>query len=54
MDITTIGPDEIRSLISLDVPATGNRPLFKSVGVAMQDWAITHLLGQRYHPAAAA
>jgi len=45
---------ELGAALSTGIPATGNRTVFKSVGVAMQDWAITHLLAQRYHPAAAA
>ena len=38
---------ELGAALSTGMPQTGGRTVFKSVGVAMQDWAIAHLLAQR-------
>jgi ornithine cyclodeaminase/alanine dehydrogenase-like protein (mu-crystallin family) len=38
---------ELGAALSTGLPPTGGRTVFKSVGVAMQDWAIAHLLAQR-------
>ena len=38
---------ELGAALSTGVPQTGGRTVFKSVGVAMQDWVIAHLLAQR-------
>lgn len=42
-----IGEDdliELATALSAAPPARSGRTVFKSVGVAMQDWAIAHLL----------
>jgi ornithine cyclodeaminase/alanine dehydrogenase-like protein (mu-crystallin family) len=38
---------ELGAALSTGIPPTHGRTVFKSVGVAMQDWAIAHLLAQR-------
>ena len=38
---------ELGAALSTGITPTGGRTVFKSVGVAMQDWAIAHLLAQR-------
>jgi ornithine cyclodeaminase/alanine dehydrogenase-like protein (mu-crystallin family) len=38
---------ELSTALSGGVPQVGGRTVFKSVGVAMQDWAIAHLLAER-------
>jgi ornithine cyclodeaminase len=40
---------ELGAALSSGTPQTGGRTVFKSVGVAMQDWAIARLLAQRCH-----
>lgn len=38
---------ELSAALNGGVPQTGGRTVFKSVGVAVQDWAIAHLLAQK-------
>ncbi|GAB3983619.1 hypothetical protein GCM10029978_090920 [Actinoallomurus acanthiterrae] len=41
---------ELGTALTDGVPPRAGRTVFKTVGVAMQDWAIAHLLAQRYLP----
>jgi ornithine cyclodeaminase len=44
-DLTELGP-----ALRDGLPARSGRTVFKTVGVAVQDWAVAALLAQRYLP----